>query len=78
MTDEQRQKLAEKTRAKLIRKAAVVQGVLATEGGQELMRILREEFLYDVRNEHAHGTGYRVGTADVIGYLMQLNDLREG
>jgi hypothetical protein len=74
MTPEQ--KIA-KAKEKLRKKAGAVQRVLATDDGQTLLRALREEFLYSVREESPHGSGYRVGTADVVGYLMQLNDFKE-
>jgi hypothetical protein len=66
-----------KAREKLKRKTAVVQRVLATADGQEMMKYLRDEFLYALPKESPHGPGYRVGTADVIAYLMQMNDFRE-
>jgi hypothetical protein len=64
-------------REKLKRKTAVVKRVLATADGQEMMKYLRDEFLYALPKESPHGPGYRVGTADVIAYLMQMNDFRE-
>jgi hypothetical protein len=64
-------------REKLKRKTAVVKRVLATADGQEMMKYLRDEFLYVLPKESPHGPGYRVGTADVIAYLMQMNDFRE-
>jgi hypothetical protein len=66
-----------KAREKLKRKASVVQRVLATADGQEMMKFLRDEFLYALPKESPHGPGYRVGTADVIAYLMQMNDFKE-
>lgn len=67
---------ADKLRDDLIGKAAAVQRVLASEDGRILMRALREEFLFSLAKESPHGPAYRVGTADVIAYLMQLNEFK--
>lgn len=63
-------------RERLGKKAAVVQRVLATQDGQELMKMLREEFLYRV-NMSGPTEAFRLGQCDVIAYLMQLNDHKE-
>jgi hypothetical protein len=78
MTQEEKIKQArDEVKGRLARKAATVQRVLATADGQEMMRILRKEFMSVLDQASPHGPAYRVGTADVIGYLLGLNDFRE-
>jgi hypothetical protein len=57
-------------------KARAVQRVLLTEDGQVMMKALRDEFMFTLAKESPHGPAYRVGTADVLAYLMQLNDFQ--
>jgi hypothetical protein len=71
--NEQRSKALERT----ARKAQVVQRVLSTKDGQELMKFLIEQFLYPAESESPHGPAFRLGQNDVIGYLMQLRNFRE-
>lgn len=77
MAQQQHNEAVARAREAIAKKAATVQRVLATPDGQELMKLLREEFLYRAQNECHHGAAFRLGQADVVGYLMQMNDFKE-
>ena len=69
----------EKVVAKLAAKAAVVQRVLATDDGREMLRILRAEFcnrLDNVKDEHM--IVLNAGRMDVVAYIELLNDFNPG
>jgi hypothetical protein len=63
----------EAAQGRLQMKAATVQRVLATADGKEMLEILKQEFLYEVRKESPHGPAFRLGHCDVLAYLEQLN-----
>jgi hypothetical protein len=68
MADDVKQKVLEK----LNHKAAVVQRVLSTPDGQELLRVLQIEFLGRLQGKDEHETVLNAGRADVVAYLMSL------
>jgi hypothetical protein len=67
-----------KVKERVENKAVVVQRVLATQDGQALLLILKEEFLFDARRGSEHGPAFRLGQCDVIGYIEQLNNHKKG
>jgi hypothetical protein len=64
------------TGEKLALKAGVVQRVFATPDGQELLRILRAEFLSEIGAKEPHQIIFNAGRADVVSYLMQLQSFQ--
>jgi hypothetical protein len=56
-------------------KAAVAKRVFATPDGQELLEILRREFFRNMKGKDEHETVFKAGQADVVAYLMQLQNL---
>lgn len=56
----------------LARKAGVVQRVLSTADGQELLEIMRAEFLGSLRGRDATEITFRAGQADVVAWFMQM------
>lgn len=71
------QERIDKLKADLERKAYAIQRVLLTEDGKVLMQALREEFLFALNKESPHGPAYRLGTADVLAYLTQMNEFKK-
>lgn len=58
-------------------KAAVARRVFQTPDGQELMRILQKEFLSRLEGKEPHEIIFNAGRADVIAYLMQIQNFKE-
>lgn len=65
--------------AKLAAKAQVVQRVLATDDGREMLRILRSEFCNRLDNaKEEHQMVLNAGRMDVVAYIEMLNDFNAG
>jgi hypothetical protein len=56
-------------------KRAVVQRVLATEDGRELLRIVKQEFFHKrLAGKTPEEMAFNLGACDVIAFLEQLNE----
>lgn len=68
-----------KVKVVLARKAAAVQQLLNNPVGQELIKILEDEFLRGelFAGADTHRTAYNLGARDVVVYLRQLADYGE-
>jgi hypothetical protein len=60
---------------KLALKAGIVKRVFATPDGQALLEILRTEFLNRLEAKEPHQIIFNAGRADVVAYLMQLQNI---
>ena len=61
-------------RERLLAKKAVVQRVLATQDGKELLKIVKQEFfLKRLAGKTPEEMAFNLGACDVIAYLEQLN-----
>lgn len=64
---------------KLVKKAATVQRVLATDDGREMLRILRVEFCNRLEGKkEEHEIVLNAGRMDVVAYIEMLNDFNPG
>jgi len=70
MADDVKAKLIDK----LAHKAGVVQRVMQTGDGQELLKVLQAEFLYNLSAKSEHEVIFNAGRADVVAYIMQLQN----
>lgn len=63
----------DRAKVSLSRKAKVVQRVLQSPDGQELISMLEREFLYgEMFDPSPYRTHYNLGQRDVVAYLRQL------
>lgn len=62
----------DKLREALAYKAGVVQRVMQTPDGVELLRFLQSEFLSRIEAKEPHQIIFNAGRADVVAYLMSL------
>jgi len=71
-------KSLEQIKKSLARKSALIGHFMESEAGQELIRVLEEEF-YDgeLVGKDPHQTYYNLGRRDVVSYLKQLAKWRE-
>jgi hypothetical protein len=63
---------AEKLVDKLAHKAGVVQRVMQTQDGREMLEILEGEFLSNLAAKEEHLVVFNAGRADVVAYIKQL------
>ena len=68
----------EQIKKNLARKSALISQFMESTAGQELIRVLEEEF-YDgeLVGKDPHQTYYNLGRRDVVSYLKQLAVWRE-
>lgn len=66
------QKQIDSVKDRLLKKAAVVKRVLATPDGQELLLMLKQEFMSKLDGE-PHQMHMNLGRVDVIAWLEALN-----
>ncbi len=74
MADDPKAKLIDK----LAHKAGVVQRVLQTQDGKEMLEILQAEFLFNLTAKDEVGVVFNAGRADVVAYIMQLSRFNQG
>ncbi len=71
-------KSLDKIKAKLAHKQVLVRTFMASEAGQEIIRVLEEEFCEgNLVGIDAYSTYYNLGRRDVVTYLKQIAQWRK-
>jgi hypothetical protein len=68
----------DRVKGALAKKAQIVQRVLASPDGKELLELLEKEFLFgELYDPNPYRTHYNLGARDVVAYLRQLANFGE-